>query len=107
MNDRHPYSLFEIRKLGHGIHDLPTFDTSEFRFFAVRLDAHESRLPINRSAETLLLVIEGDLQVLWSEAARVTTELGEHGTAWTNPPAVELLLAGAEGASFLALVSRT
>jgi hypothetical protein len=93
MNDRHPYSLLEIRELGHGIHDLPTFDTSEFRFFAVRLDPHESRLPIDRSAETLLLVVEGNLRVLWPEAARVTTELGEHGTAWTNLPAVELLLA--------------
>jgi hypothetical protein len=107
MNDRHPYSLLEIRELGHGIHDLPTFDTSEFRFFAVRLDPHERRLPIDRSGETLLLVVEGNLWVLWHEAARMTTELGEHGTAWTNPPAVELLLAGAEGASFLALVSRT
>jgi hypothetical protein len=62
MNDRHPYSLLEIRELGHGIHDLPTFDTSEFRFFAVRLDPHESRLPIDRSAETLLLVVEGNLR---------------------------------------------
>jgi hypothetical protein len=36
----------------------------------------------------------------------VATELGERDTASTNPPAVEVLLAGAEGATFLALVSR-
>jgi hypothetical protein len=45
MNDRHPYSLFEIGELGHGIHDLPRFDTSDFRSFAVRLAPRETRLP--------------------------------------------------------------
>jgi hypothetical protein len=105
-NDRRPYSLLQIRELGHGIHDLPGFDTSEFRAFAVRLDPHETRLPIDRSAETLLLVVEGSLRVVWCEATRVSTELGEGTTESTNPPAVEVLLAGAEGATFLALVSR-
>ena len=95
MNDRRPYSLLQIRELGHGIHDLPGFDTSDFRSFAVRLDPQETRLPIARSAETLLL------------ATRVSTELGEGDTALTNPPAVEVLLAGVEGATFLALVSRS
>jgi hypothetical protein len=106
MNDRRPYSLLQLRELGHGIHDLPGFDTSEFRSFAVRLDPHETRLPIARSAETLLLVVEGSLTVAWRNATRVATELGEGETALTNPPAVEVLLAGAEGATFLALVSR-
>ena len=106
MTDRRPYSLLNIRDLGHGIHDLPGFDTSDFRTFAVRLDPHETRLPIDRSAETLLLVVEGSLTVVWCEEIRVSTELGEGDTAWTNPPAVEVLLAGAEGATFLALVSR-
>jgi hypothetical protein len=36
----------------------------------------------------------------------VATELGERDTASTNPRAVEVLLAGAEGVTFLALVSR-
>ena len=40
------------------------------------------------------------------DTTRVSTELGEGDTASTNPPAVEVLLAGAEGATFLALVSR-
>jgi hypothetical protein len=106
MNDRRPYSLLQLRELGHGIHDLPGFDTSDFRTFAVRLDPHETRLPIDRSAETLLLVVEGSLTVVWHEATRVAPELGERGTASTNPPAVEVLLAGAEGATFLALASR-
>ena len=106
MSDRRPYSLLQIRELGHGIHDLPGFDTSEFRSFAVRLDPHETRLPIDRSAETLLLVVEGTLTVVWQYATRVSTELGEGDAALTNPPAVEVLLAGAEGATFLALVSR-
>jgi hypothetical protein len=106
MNDRRPYSLLQLRELGHGIHDLPGFDTSDLRTFAVRLDPHETRLPIDRSAETLLLVVEGSLTVVWREATRVATELGERDTASTNPPAVEVLLAGAEGATFLALVSR-
>ena len=106
MNDRPPYSLLQLRELGRGIHDLPGFDTSEFRSFAVRLDPHETRLPIARSAETLLLVVEGSLTVVWRDATRVSTELGEGDTALTNPPAVEVLLAGAEGATFLALVSR-
>ena len=106
MNDRRPYSLLrQLRELGHGIHDLPGFDTSEFRSFAVRLDPHETRLPIARSAETLLLVVEGSLTVVWGEETRVSTELGEGDAASTNPPAVEVLLAGAEGATFLALVS--
>ena len=106
MNDRRPYSLLQLRELGHGIHDLPGFDTSDFRTFAVRLDPHETRLPIDRSAETLLLVVEGSLTVAWCEATRVAIELGERDTASTNPPAIEVLLAGAEGATFLALTSR-
>jgi hypothetical protein len=106
MNDRRPYSLLQLRELGHGIHDLPGFDTSEFRTFAVRLDPHEMRLPIARSAQTLLLVVEGSLTVVWRETTRVATELCERDTGSTNPPAVEVLLAGAEGATFLALVSR-
>ena len=106
MSDRRPYSLLQIRELGHGIHDLPGFDTGYFRFFAVRLDPHETRLPIDRSAETLLLVAEGSLTVVWRDPTRASTELGEGDTALTNPPAVEVLQAGAEGAAFLALVSR-
>jgi len=106
MNDRRPYSLLQIRELGHGIHDLPGFDTSDFRSFAVRLDRHETRLPIARSAETLLVVVEGSLTVVWRDTTRVSTEVGEGETASTNPPAVEVLLAGAEGATFLALVRR-
>jgi len=107
MNDRRPYSLLQIRELGHGIHDLPGFDTSELRSFAIRLDPHETRLPIARAAETLLLVVEGSLTVVWRDTTRVSTELGEGDTALTNPPAVEVLLAGAEGATFLGLVSRS
>jgi hypothetical protein len=107
MNDRHPYSLLQLREIGHGIHDLPGFNTSDFRSFAVRLDPHETRLPIDRSAETLLLVAEGTLTVVWRDTTRVSTELGECDTASTNPPAVHVLLAGAEGATFLALVSRS
>ena len=107
MNDRRPYSLLQIRELGHGIHDLPGFDTNDFRSFAVRLDPHEKRLPIDRSAETLLLVVEGTVTVVWRDTTRVSTELGEGDTASTNPSAVEVLLAGAAGAAFLALVRRT
>jgi hypothetical protein len=107
MSDRRRYSLLQLRELGHGIHDLPGFDTSDFRSFAVRLDPHETRLPIDRSAETLLLVVEGSLKAVWCEASRVSTELGEGDTASTNPPAVQVLLAGAAGATFLALVSRS
>ena len=106
MNDRRPYSLLQIRELGHGIHDLPGFDTSDFRSFAVRLDPHETRLPIDRSAETLLLVVDGTVTVVWRDTTRVPTELGEGDTALTNPPAVDVLLAGRAGASFLAMVSR-
>ena len=107
MNDRRPYSLLQIRELGHGIHDLPRFDTNDFRSFAVRLDPHETRLPIARSAETLLLVVEGSLTVTWWDADRASTELAERDVALTNPSAIELLLAGADGATFLALVSRS
>ena len=106
MNDRRAYSILQLRELGHGIHDLPGFDRSEFRSFAVRLDPHEMRLPIACSAATLLLVVEGGLTVVWCEETRVSTELGEGDTALTNPPAVEVLLSGAEGAIFLAIVSR-
>jgi hypothetical protein len=107
MSDRRPYSLLQIRELGHGIHDLPGFDTSYFRLFGVRLDPHETRLPIDRFAETLLLVVDGSLTVVWYEATRVPTELGEGGTVSTNPPTVEALQAGAGGATFLAMVGRT
>jgi hypothetical protein len=37
----------------------------------------------------------------------VATELGEGETALTNPPAAEALLAGAKGATFLAMVRRS
>jgi hypothetical protein len=106
MSDRRRYSLLQLRELGHGIDDLPGFDTSDFRSFAVRLDPHETRLAIASSAETLLLVVAGSLRVVWCDATRVSTELGEGDTALTNPPAVQVLLAGAAGATFLALVRR-
>ncbi|HET8893972.1 MAG TPA: hypothetical protein VFM96_07750 [Gaiellaceae bacterium] len=106
MNERRPYSLLHLRGLGHGVHDLPRFDTNDFRSFAVRLDPNEMRLPIARSAETLLLVVEGSLTIVWSDEARESTELDEGHSTSTNPPAVEVLLAGAEGATFLALLSR-
>ena len=107
MNDRRPYSLLQIRELGHGIHDLPGLDTDYFRLFAFRLDPHEAQLTIDRSAETVLLVVEGSLTVAWYEAARVPTELREGDSALTNPPAVEVLRAGADGATVLAIVSRS
>ncbi len=107
MNDGRPYSLVQIRELGHGIHDLPGFDTNDFRAFAVRLDPLETRLPIDRFAETLLLVVEGRLAVDWCEATRVPTELGEGDTVLTNPPAVQVLRAGADGATFLVMASRS
>jgi hypothetical protein len=106
MNNRRPYSLLQIRELGHGIHDLPGCDTSDFRWFALRLGPHEARLPIARSAETLLLVVEGSLALVWRDATRMSTELTEGDTASTNPPAVKVLLTGAEGATVLVLVSR-
>jgi hypothetical protein len=106
MNDRRPFSLLQIRELAHGTHDLPEFDTNFFRSFAIRLDRHENQLPIDRSAETLLVVVEGSLTVVWREATRVPTELGEGDTALTNPPAADVLLAGRAGGTFLALVSR-
>ena len=107
MSDRRPYSLLHIRELGHGIHDLPGCDANDFRSFAVRLDPRETRLPIDRAAETLLLIVEGTLTVAWRDTTRASTELGEGDTASTNPPAVEVLLAGADGAAFLAMVSRS
>ena len=107
MNDRRPYSPLQLPELGHGIHDLPGFDTSDFRTFAVRLDPDETRLPIARSAETLLLVVEGSLTVVWRDTTRAPTELDEGDTALTNPPAVEVLRPAADGATFLALVSRS
>ena len=107
MSDRPPYSLLNLRELGHGVHDLPGFDTTDFRSFAVRLEPHEMRLAIARSAETLLLVVEGSLTVVWREETRVSTELGEGESASTNPPDVEVLMAGAEGVTLLALLSRT
>ena len=107
MNDRRPYSLLHIRELGHGIHDLPDFDTSDFRSFAVRLDPRENLLPIDRFEETLVLVVEGSLTIVWCEPIRVTSELGEGDTVFTNPPSVEVLVAGATGATLLAMVSRS
>jgi hypothetical protein len=107
MSDRRPYALLQIGELGHGIHDLPAFDTTDFRSFAVRLDPYEDRLPVDRRAETLLIVIAGSLTVVWRDATRVLTELGEGETALTNPPAVEALLAGPEGATFLAMMRRS
>lgn len=107
MTDRRAYSLLQIRELSHGIHDLPGFDTRDFRSFAIRLYPHETRMPIDRSAETLLIVVDGTLAIVWCDAVRVPTELGEGDTARTNPPAVEMLRAGAEGATFLALASRS
>jgi hypothetical protein len=107
MSDRRPYALLQIGELGHGIHDLPAFDTSYFRSFAVRLDPYEVRLPLDRGAETLLIIVAGSLTVVWCDATRVLTELGDGDTAWTNPPAAEALLAGSEGATFLAIVRRS
>jgi hypothetical protein len=86
MNDRRPHSLLQVWELGHGIYDLPGFDTSDFGALAVRLDPHETRLPIDRSADTLLLVVEGSLTVVWRDTTGVSAELGEGDTASTNPP---------------------
>src|SRR5205814_1238967 len=43
-------------------------------------------LPIACSAETLLLVVEGTLTVVWRDTTGLSTELGEGDTASTNPP---------------------
>jgi len=107
MNDRRPYAVIRILELGHGIHDLPELDTSYFRSFAVRLDPYESRPPIDRSANTLVLVVEGSVTIVLCGAIRATTELGEGDSTVTNPPAVEVLQAGEDGASLLAMVSRS
>jgi hypothetical protein len=107
MSDRRPYALLQIRELGHGIHDLPGFDTINFRSFAVQLDPCEDRLPVDRRADTLLIIVAGSLTVVWCDVTRVLTELGEGDSAWTNPPAAEALLAGSEGATFLAMVRRS
>jgi hypothetical protein len=107
MSGLRAYALLKVREIGHGIHDLPSFDTSEFRSFGVRLDPYEDRLPIDRRAETLLIIVAGSVTVVWREGSLVSTELGEGETAWTNPPAVEALLAGSEGATFLAIVRRS
>jgi hypothetical protein len=72
MNDRRPDSLLQIRELGHGIHDLPGFDASDFRAIAVRPDPHETRLPIDRSTDTLLLIARGSLTVVWRDTTRAT-----------------------------------
>ena len=106
MNDRRRYSLLNVLELGHGVHDLPGFDTSDFRTFAVRLERHETRLPIDRSAQTVLVVVDGTLTVAWCDASRAPAELGQRDVALTNPPAVRVLQAGVEGATFLAMVSR-
>lgn len=106
MNDRRPYSLLHILELDHGVHDLPGFDTGDFRAFAVRLERHETRLPIDRSAQTVLVVVDGTLTVVWCNATRAAAELGQRDVALTNPPAVQVLQAGVEGATFLAMVSR-
>ena len=55
----------------------------------------------------MLLVAEGSLTVAWRDTTRVPTELGEGDTALTNPKAVEVLRAGADGAAFLAMVNRS
>jgi hypothetical protein len=51
MNDRRPYSLVQIRGLGHGIHDLPGFDTSDVRSFAGSIPTRRdcrSTVPLTR-----------------------------------------------------------
>ena len=64
-------------------------------------DGHAHRVVVLE--RSLHLSVEANVQ---RDATRVSTELGEGDTASTNPPALEVLLAGAEGATFLALVSR-
>src|SRR6476659_7742156 len=85
--DERPSSLFAGRDPRARSRDarLHGFDTRDFRSFAVRLDPHETRLPIDRSADTLLLVVEGSVTVVWRGANRVSTELGDGDTASTNP----------------------
>ena len=69
-----------------GIRDLPDFDPSDFRSFAVRLDPRENLLPIDRFEETLVLVVEGSLTIVWCEPIRVTSELGEGDTRVYESP---------------------
>jgi hypothetical protein len=86
--------------------NLPGFDTSDFRFFAVRLDPHETRLPIDRSAETLLPPSGGASRPSGATRPAYRPSSAKVTPPRRVPPAVEVLLAGAEGATFLALVSR-
>ena len=106
MNDRHPHSLLQIRELGHGIHDLPGFERATSAYppsgsIPTRRDCR-STAPLKRCSSSS----RGASRSSGATRARVSTELGVGDTASTNPPAVEVLLAGAEGATFLALVSR-
>jgi hypothetical protein len=76
------------------------------RSFTVRLDPTRrdcrSTAPLKRCSSSS----RGSLTVVWRDTTRVSTELGDGDTASTNPSGVEVLLAGAEGATLLALVSR-
>ena len=108
MKDRRPYSLLQIRGLGHR-----DPRPARIRHERLPLCSPSGSIPTrtycrsDRHAETLVLVVQGSLTIVWHELIRVTTELGERDTALTNPAAVGVLLAGAEGATLLAMVIRS
>jgi hypothetical protein len=59
----------KLRHIGHSTGQLvgPIRADGHAKPFAVRLDPHETRPPIDRSADTLLLVVEGSLTVVWRD----------------------------------------
>jgi hypothetical protein len=63
-------------------------------------------VPIDGSADTLLLVVEGSLTVVWRDTTACRPSSAKVTPPRRIPRAVEVLLAGAEGATFFALVSR-
>jgi hypothetical protein len=84
-------TLYGLYELARGLVSADTADA----------DGHAHRVVVLEGS--LHLFVEANVQ---RDTTRVSTELGECDTASTNPPAVDVLLAGAEGATFLALVSR-
>jgi hypothetical protein len=84
-------TLYGLYELARGLVGADTADA----------DGHAHRVVVLE--RSLHLFVEANAQ---RDTTRMSTELGEGDTASTNPPAVEVLLAGAEGATFLALVSR-
>lgn len=99
------YWIGNLADVPHGVHDLPGLETATFRVFAMRLRSRQTLPPVDQHQTTLLLVVEGEVELHWQSDTPAKTLTAQANTH-VDPVELESLRAGEDGCLLLAFKSR-